>query len=374
MKPLIYPGNVRIYRDKRGHRVVWYEGDQRRSAQRANLEDAIELAVSKSRGTAGAKVADPSTATLADVADEWLTILQDAEGRSASYVSKQRKYLEGHLLPDLPGPVHELTRAQLAGVAAKVRQAGVSDGYATQLLGTLNRVWKYATMAGFVPQDRAGWASLAVRGKRLQGHSREYIDPSQRPSTEAVGRLVGALRDSGDWGMVRAVILGSFSGLRWGETAALEWGDIDAGTGEVHVARQVTYVDGVRDVKLPKREKVRDTILPAAALDQWGTAPWLDSLLVGHSPLVCPAPSGDYWTPQAFHRKFAKAKEAAGWPKDWTFHSLRHHFATWCLGKGIPIEDVAMMMGHSSPDVTMRTYIGVVEGALARARELTRDL
>jgi integrase len=37
----------------------------------------------------------------------------------------------------------------------------------------------------------------------------------------------------------------------------------------------------------------------------------------------------------------------------WTFHSLRHVFATWALSQpGIRIKDVSRLMGHSSIRVT----------------------
>lgn len=44
----------------------------------------------------------------------------------------------------------------------------------------------------------------------------------------------------------------------------------------------------------------------------------------------------------------------------WTFHSLRHVFATWALHEaGIPVEDLSRLMGHSSTRVTQDIYIHV---------------
>jgi integrase len=44
----------------------------------------------------------------------------------------------------------------------------------------------------------------------------------------------------------------------------------------------------------------------------------------------------------------------------WTFHSLRHVFATWALHEArIPIEDLSRLMGHSSTRVTQDIYIHV---------------
>lgn len=60
------------------------------------------------------------------------------------------------------------------------------------------------------------------------------------------------------------------------------------------------------------------------------------------------------------------AAERVGWPRRadghwaWTFHSLRHVFATWALAQpGLRIEDVSRLLGHSSIRVTQDIYIHV---------------
>lgn len=57
------------------------------------------------------------------------------------------------------------------------------------------------------------------------------------------------------------------------------------------------------------------------------------------------------------------AAAAADWPRAgrgwaWTFHSLRHVFATWALHDArIPVEDLSRLLGHSSTRVTQDIYI-----------------
>ncbi len=44
--------------------------------------------------------------------------------------------------------------------------------------------------------------------------------------------------------------------------------------------------------------------------------------------------------------------------RGWTFHSLRHVFATWALSQpGARIEDVSRLLGHSTVRVTQDLYI-----------------
>jgi integrase len=53
-------------------------------------------------------------------------------------------------------------------------------------------------------------------------------------------------------------------------------------------------------------------------------------------------------------------------------HLLRHTFASTLLAQGRPVTEVAMLMGHSSPAVTMLRYAHWVKGDLGQAREAIR--
>jgi len=80
---------------------------------------------------------------------------------------------------------------------------------------------------------------------------------------------------------------------------------------------------------------------------------------------VFPSPRGA-WARRSNYRRntFDPAADAAGWPRRpdgrraWTFHSLRHVFATWALSQpGARIEDVSRLLGHSTVRVTQDLYI-----------------
>jgi integrase len=40
-----------------------------------------------------------------------------------------------------------------------------------------------------------------------------------------------------------------------------------------------------------------------------------------------------------------------------TFHQLRHAFASRAHARGVELQDLSMVMGHSSPAVTARIYV-----------------
>jgi len=57
------------------------------------------------------------------------------------------------------------------------------------------------------------------------------------------------------------------------------------------------------------------------------------------------------------------------------FHDLRHAFASITLADGASIKEVQMLMGHSSPTVTLPVYARSIEGLGRQAvNELARSL
>jgi integrase len=81
--------------------------------------------------------------------------------------------------------------------------------------------------------------------------------------------------------------------------------------------------------------------------------------------LLFPSPRGKWARRSNYARNVLHpAATTAGWPRDeggrwaWTFHSLRHVFATWALAQpGARIEDVSRLLGHSTVRVRQDLYI-----------------
>jgi integrase len=46
----------------------------------------------------------------------------------------------------------------------------------------------------------------------------------------------------------------------------------------------------------------------------------------------------------------------AGLPTTLRFHDLRHSYATWLVSEGVPINDVARVMGHEQTSTTLDRY------------------
>jgi integrase len=56
-------------------------------------------------------------------------------------------------------------------------------------------------------------------------------------------------------------------------------------------------------------------------------------------------------------RAWEPIREALGLPDKVTFHQLRHAFASRAHARGVTLQDLSMVMGHSSTAVTEKVYV-----------------
>ena len=73
---------------------------------------------------------------------------------------------------------------------------------------------------------------------------------------------------------------------------------------------------------------------------------------------------------RTLQRRFEKYKVKAGLPDNYSFHSLRHGFALRCVEKGIPINQVQFLLGHSSLSTTNNYTKARPKDALEKYEEL----
>ncbi|WP_307849176.1 site-specific integrase [Micromonospora sp. U56] len=55
-------------------------------------------------------------------------------------------------------------------------------------------------------------------------------------------------------------------------------------------------------------------------------------------------------------RVWKPSLQRAALPAAWRFHDLRHPYATWLVSDGVPINDVAKVMGHEQTSTTLNRY------------------
>jgi integrase len=80
-------------------------------------------------------------------------------------------------------------------------------------------------------------------------------------------------------------------------------------------------------------------------------------------------PDGAPISPRNAIRRFEVVRDRAGLPASLTFHALRHTCASMLLSAGVPLPEVAQILGHASPQVTATIYAHLI----ARSSEHAAD-
>ena len=160
-----------------------------------------------------------------------------------------------------------------------------------------------------------------------------------------------------------AFVLGLTCGLRPGELLGLGWEDVDLDQGVLRVSRAVSRVGGTVQLGPTKTASSRRQLrLPAAAEDalrQHRARQRAQQDLMREAwqdlGLVFPTSRGTLLDPANLRRSLRTVTEQAGLGR-WHPHELRHSAASLLSAAGVPLEEVADVLGHASTRVTSATY------------------
>lgn len=189
------------------------------------------------------------------------------------------------------------------------------------------------------------------------------------PAPEEVGQLLAAADDR-----FRAFIaLCAFAGLRLGEVAAVQLGDIDFLRKSMTVTRQVQRVnDGAIDVRAPKYGSERvvylaDSLvdLVAAHVAAFGTHGEHQWLFAGDGDNPPHQNTVGYWW-----RKTLRDAGLSGIK----LHDLRHFYASGLIAAGCDVVTVQRSLGHSKATTTLNTYAHLWPTAEDRTRKAAESI
>lgn len=229
---------------------------------------------------------------------------------------------------------------------------------------------------------------IPVQAAPPAGESALWVEPDDIPADQDVASLARAAA-SADPLYELMVNFAAYTGLRWGELAALAIHQITEATRTVTVDRKVVDIRGRLFAELPKNRKRRRTIYPRETPSGWPLAEMMAARTeavrqeqqAGTNPLslIFPAPHGGYLRSSNFRRRvLTRAYAAAGWRdpagnRSWTWHSLRHVFCTTALFTwNMSVTDVSRLAGHANHRITLEMYVGSTAGTIDRAIAATQ--
>jgi integrase len=248
---------------------------------------------------------------------------------------------------------------RLSGLSAKdVRQmyrALLADGLTPSTIGRIHAITKQAM------QD-------AVRAKYIRTNPLEDVKPPKDIrkekdilTPEQVRRLLDAVK--GDR-FECVFYLCSLAGLRIGECLALRYEDIDLGRGTLRIERTLYH----GECSAPKTNSSRRVLsLPQKALESLVRLCEVNSTSSGY--LFATSTGKPVDVSNFYKWSWKPALRRAGLSESLTPHCLRHGTASLLLNQSVPVPVVSKYLGHSNPQVTMRTYAHVIDGTSGMAAD-----
>ncbi len=173
--------------------------------------------------------------------------------------------------------------------------------------------------------------------------------------------------DAGQHAVMVALL--AYSGLRFGEAAALRICHVDFLRRRLRVVDNAVTVAGKVYTGTPKGHQAREVPVPRFLVDQ------LAQLAAGRDrdALLFPGPDGGpQRLPYSVDGWFAAAVKRAGIARI-TPHSLRHVAAAFAIRSGADVLAVQRMLGHKSAALTLDTYSSLFDGALDDVAERVSD-
>jgi integrase len=294
----------------------------------------------------GVDIAPPVTGewTVAQQFSQWIRKADIAQTTRATRQHTWRAHVS-----DKWGDL-QLTKVSPPEVKAWVADlvdAGTGVPTIENALGVLRMVLKDAVDDGRLIRNPCE----GINAPKRQHKSRAYLTHQQVEQLATAAREVDGL----------VIRLLAYTGLRWGEMAALTVGSVDMLRRRLQITEAVAEADGRLEWKSPKDHERRSVPFPAFLADELGG----QMLGKGRDDLVFMASKGgplrvSHWRPRVFNPARDSLED---FPKV-TPNDLRHTAASLAVSAGGNVLALARMLGHEDPSLTLRTYADLFDSDL----------
>jgi integrase len=282
---------------------------------------------------------DAGVNTVAEVYESWSA----SQGHISAKTAATRKSAWHSRVEPQWGAVAvaDVKTAAVRAWVAKLKAEGVGVPGIENAFGLLRQVLGAAVEDSRIPRNPCDGVKLPKR----QHSDRGYLTHGR------VVALAAAVERDGT--VVRFL---AYTGLRWGEMAALRVCDFDILRRRVNVSRSVTESGGLV-WSTPKTYERRSVPFPAGLADE------LSALMVGKAreALVFGDMRGGVlrnsnWRARVFAPAVAACQKADESFPAITPHDLRHTAASLAISAGANVKAVQRMLGHAKASMTLDTY------------------
>lgn len=339
-KPQVVP-SARNGKGKRWRaRYVDDDGQERTKAFHRKADATAWLTETSAELTTGTWVApEAGQLTVGDVYRSWSA----AQAHIAAKTAATRKSAWARHVEPRWGrvPVADVKTATVRAWVAKLKADGLGVAGIENAFGVLRQVLGSAVEDRRIPRNPCEGVKLPKR---------EHADRGYLTHAQVVALAAAVERDST---VVRFL---AYTGLRWGEMAALRVQDFDMLRRRVNVSRSVTESGGLV-WSTPKTHERRSVPLPAVLTDE------LAALMVGKgrddlvfTDLRSGVLRNSNWRGRVFTPAVTKCQETDETFPSITPHDLRHTAASLAISAGANVKAVQRMLGHAKASMTLDTY------------------
>ncbi|PKW13490.1 tyrosine-type recombinase/integrase [Saccharopolyspora spinosa] len=311
------------------------DGRQRKKSFRRKV-DAEQYATTIEHGLLSGTYIAPDAGKI--MVEEWATKWLDAQA---------------HVKPTTLNRSAGIVRTHILPTWGKFRLSDITHAAVQSWVGELSRALSPASVAK-VHRVLSLILAWGVRNDRLAKNPAEGVNLPRVVAPEhryLSHRQVADLADACDMdGLV--VLFLAYTGLRWGEMAALRVHRVDLDRRRVLVAESVTEVSGRLVWGTPKNHERRSVPLPRFVAELLGKH-LVDKVAEG---LVFTAPQGGVLRVRNFRRAVFNRAVAEVGPVGFHPHELRHTAASLAIASGADVKIVQQMLGHKSATMTLDQY------------------
>ncbi|MGV4890454.1 tyrosine-type recombinase/integrase [Streptomyces viridosporus] len=312
-------------------------------------------------------VKSPANYTVANAVNDWLE--RGLKGRDEKTVSKNRTMANKHLIPFIG-------KAKLKDLSADDVDDWLDDRaevLATRSLRDLLAILR-RSIAHAQRRDKAA-RNVALLVTVPEGRPGR---PSKALNLEQAKAVLAAARPSR---LYAYLVLSLLSGVRTEEARPLTWDHVFLETKD-GVPPHVAVWRSVRKHGDTKTRKSRRTIaLPKQVVDvleehkRWQQQERA-SRGMEWSPTgrVFTTRSGEPLDAANVRRDFKAIVKKAGLKPEWTPRELRHSFVSLLSDHGIPLETIALLVGHSSQATTEAVYRKQLRPVITKGAEAMDDI
>lgn len=316
---------------------------------------------------------NPSSAKFEDYFSNWLTtvhLLNKKPSTKDKYVGNYKNHIKGSKLGSLK--MNDLTVDVVQHFYQELFKKNDSQSIVESVHKLIAPCLRYAYGKGDIFRDFS--RQLIIPKDREEKILKRHLKNSVKALTrEEHIRFTEALKGNRDEAFYRTAIDG---GYRKGELLALTWRDIDFKNHRIQINKTYSYVKNTETEKyvgvtsVPKTfnstrcNKIPKVLVPILIQHKIEQKEELlaHGILQSEDTLVFCTPLGTHLDKNNVNKKLKNIFKSLNISEEHSFHDLRHTYATRQFELGMDIAVVSKLLGHSSTQITLNTYIHVLDG------------